>query len=169
MMSLLSRPFRVFSTLGAASLAVALSTSATPASAEIVNDIEAGPQSVSEATDTQGGRFDQVMDLVHIDFNPWEASVHGWWQDPNKNFTGKKAKVVIELQYKSSGKWKTVAKGSKAAIKPGGGRGKRANARTACQSSDNGTWRSKVDVDVAGVIDAPIKTTSPEQVRPCSI
>ena len=46
--------------------------------------------------------------------------------------------------------------------------GRGANARIACKSSDNGTWRSKVDVNVHDVLDAPIKTTSPEQVRPCS-
>lgn len=168
-MLLLDRRTRLLTALGAFSLTVAFSASSMPASANSVAEHVTGQYTVSASTDTQSGRFDQVMDRVHIDFNPWEASVHGWWQDPGKNFPGKKAKVVIELQYKSNGKWKTVATGTKQSISPGGGRGKRANARIACKSSDNGTWRSKVDVNVHGVIDAPLKTTSPEQVRGCSI
>lgn len=168
-MLLSTRRTRLLTALGAFSLTVAVSTSSMPASANGVADYETGQQTLSASTDTQSGRFEQTMDIVHIDSNPWEASVHGWWQDPSKNFPGKKAKVVIDLQYKSNGKWKTVATGTKQSIYSGGGRGKRAKARIACKSSDNGTWRSKVDVNVHGVIDAPIKTTSPEQDRPCSI
>lgn len=168
-MHIASRRARLLTALGALSLTVAVSGSSIPATATTTDDTTARQQTVSASTDTQSGRFDQVMDLVHVDTNPREASVHGWWQDPNKNFPGKKAKVVIELQYKSSGKWRTVATGTKQSIYSGGGRGKRANARIACKSSDNGTWRSKVDVNVHDVLDAPIKTTSPEQIRPCSI
>ena len=124
---------------------------------------------MSSASQAASGKFDQVMDQVHIDTNPLEASVHGWWQDKEKNFVGKKAKVVVELQYKKNGRWKTVATGSKDKIYSGGGRGKRANARIKCKSRNMGTWRSKVDVDIIGVWDSPGKTTSPEQKRACSL
>jgi hypothetical protein len=168
-----SKPWKLVlvSLISSAFLAAATLAGSGPASATTVEsqplyvDQEVVPAEVGAVA---SGHFDQVMDQVHVDTGPREASVHGWWEDPKKNFPGKKAKVTIELQYKRDGSWRTVNTGVKT-VKPGGGRGKRANARIACKDDSTGTWRSRVDVDVVGVADSPFKLTSPEQKRACSL
>ena len=92
-MHIASRHARLLTALGALSLTVAVSGSSIPATATTTDDTTARQQTVSVSTETQSGRFDQVMDLVHVDTNPREASVHGWWQDPNKNFPGKRPRL----------------------------------------------------------------------------
>lgn len=102
--------------------------------------------------------FNQVGDNVHRSGS--DASGHGWWVNVDCP-SGTKATVTVTLQqYYSDGSWRNMATGSKPGVYSGGGSANRAVARSTCTSSSTTSWRSVIDVDLAGIIDSPNKTVT---------
>ncbi|MET9607372.1 hypothetical protein ABZZ17_20225 [Streptomyces sp. NPDC006512] len=146
-------------TLASAVLFVAGLPSAAAASAPEPDATRATAESVDV--------FQTGGDAVHYSSTPPPAiSAHGWWLD--KDSGGAKAKVTVELQILTGGRWHTVASGSKI-VKQGGGSSRRANARKACVGTKATTWRSRVDVDIIGVADSPNKLETPGKTFNCGV
>lgn len=101
--------------------------------------------------------FEQKGDNVHR--SGTDASGQGWWVAVSGCQSGQTGTVTVSLQqYYSDGQWRTVSTGSKPGVYAGGGSANRAVARRVCSSSQVTTWRSVIDVDLAGIIDSPNKT-----------
>ncbi|MEU9416037.1 hypothetical protein [Streptomyces sp. NPDC048272] len=146
-------------TLAAAVLLVAGLPSAAEASAP--------EQAVARATAESVDVFQTGGDAVHYSSTPPATiSAHGWWLDQDSG--GAKAKVTVELQILTGGRWHTVTTGSKT-VKQGGGSSRRANARKACVGTKATTWRSRVDVDIIGVADSPNKLETPGKPFNCGV
>lgn len=111
--------------------------------------------------------FTQHGDYVHISSTgPATASGHGWWQNVDCKAT--KAVVTVDLQIKKNNRWVTVATGSKT-VGSGGGSSNRAVGRALCANRTPHWWRSVVDVDLVGQVDAGNKLTTPETVVTCGV
>jgi hypothetical protein len=64
-------------------------------------------------------------------------------------------------------RWTTVKSGS-GRYNPGGGSGKRANARLDCANASTVGWRGGTDVDLPGIVDPGGRFYTPAQNLPCS-
>lgn len=107
--------------------------------------------------------YKSISDDIH--WSGPELSVHGWWDKVSSTGCPSRAEVETMLQgvwcdpRVGGCWWKKVHKQEKI-IRPGGGRGKRSNARTSCVSSDMIGFRSVIDVDLVGMSDPPDKLRS---------
>lgn len=109
-------------------------------------------------------------DYVHLSGSAGSlaASAHGWWTYPEP--TDLKAKVTVQLQANLAGTWTDVGPSGSEVIRPGtGGSGRRANARTLCVNAISTEWRSVVDVDIIGKLDAPNKLVTAVQRLDCGV
>lgn len=85
-------------------------------------------------------------------YSSGDVSAHGTWG--LGTCSAETAHVVNCLyQYYTDGSYRLMKCGERVQIKPGTGRGFRSNARIACSSRDNTSWRNHVNVDVDGQID----------------
>lgn len=158
-------------TLVAASPASAVDTAPT-------NGNPAGPSEVvsheeaSQLGATQQAalvcNFQQAGDYVHISSTPpRSASAHGWWYNTDCKAT--RATVTIQLQIRHWWGWGNAGSAGSAEVKQGGGSSSRVTARATCANRDSNSWRSVVDVDLAGVADAPNTLTTPARTLACGI
>ena len=69
--------------------------------------------------------------------------------------------------YYSDGSWRNVGTVSSATVLSGGGAGRRATGRAACNTRDQTTWRSIIDVNVVGIADTFNKYTTPSNTIAC--
>jgi hypothetical protein len=98
--------------------------------------------------------YQQANDNPHI--SGGDASVHGYWLFAGGSCPSQ-AQVTVDLQAYwcdeiSGCRWINVARGS-GDYASGGGRGRRANARLTCASSEATGWRGVTDVDLPGMSD----------------
>jgi hypothetical protein len=118
---------------------------------------------------TAGSRtYRQAVYNPHI--SGGDTSIHGWWL----NIAGTcptHANVSVFLQAFWCGpfgcQWITVASGA-GSFFPGGGSGRRANARLTCATNNLVGWRGFVDVDLPGIADPPWVTLSTIHNLACS-
>ncbi|MCI1663016.1 MAG: hypothetical protein LKI27_09020 [Actinomyces sp.] len=101
------------------------------------------------------GTFWTKGDYVHV--TGGQASGHGWWIRGTTKAT--QAKVTVQLQAYSTTYlgWHNVGSKGSAIVAPGGGAGRRANARFTCLGSLKTFWGSTVDADIIGYLDSPEK------------
>lgn len=129
---------------------------------------EIAPMAESGDITAGGCTYRQAVDNPHV--TSGDASVHGWWLR-RAGTCPSRANVDIHLQAFGCGpfvcQWITVASGSKDVL-PGGGAGRRANARLDCASTSTVGWRGLVDVDLIGVNDPPGFTESTIRNLACS-
>lgn len=97
-------------------------------------------------------------DAVHYKSAERSVSAHGWWVISGGSGCSSKAKVKNRLQAYGclSGigcGWTNVVTGKAASVKPGGGSGRRSNARAVCTSTQTTGWRNLVDVDLEWKVD----------------
>ena len=108
--------------------------------------------------------FKTLSDNIH--WSGEQLSVHGWW-DVVPPSTGCPSHAEVETMLQGvwcdfrveACWWKKVDKQEKR-VRPGGGRGKRSNARTSCVSSRMTGFRSVIDVDLVGMSDPDNKLKS---------
>jgi len=84
-----------------------------------------------------------------------DVSAHGWWHRRSASCPTYADVTVVLQQYWCDFygcRWISRASGKKRVL-PGGGAGRRANARRHCDSSAYTGWRNVVDVDLVGVSD----------------
>lgn len=128
-------------------------TSSVPRTASIVQTF-----AVSTAITVGQCSYRQESDWPHISANGLDASVHGWWTTttPSKCPATAKSTAYLQASWCSSFgcQWVTVANGSGLISHPGGGAGRRDNARVRCVSrSVKVAFRGGTDVDLVGVND----------------
>lgn len=146
-------------TIGVASMALLGTSQATAADSKPVPAAAPSSESsadlgVQEAAGPCG--FITDGDAVHVSSSAFEASGHGFWRNINCKAT--KAVVTVQLQqFYSDGKWRNKGTVGKKTVKSGGGAGKRATGRAACNSKTLTGWRSVIDVDLVGQPDSPEK------------
>ena len=75
--------------------------------------------------------------------------------------------TINTVQNHVHGSWRNVGTAGQATVKSGGGAGKRATGRVACDSKNMTGWRSVIDVDVVGIIDTPGKLTTSNRDIAC--
>jgi hypothetical protein len=115
--------------------------------------------------------FQTVAEHVHLNYSPRRhVSGHGCWRTSDPDLLDERATITVVLQvWDDDGRdWDIVEAKSKEDIRPGCGRGKRATAKELCSSSGYRTWRSRVDVDIQGMIDSDEKAWSENQRHPCT-
>lgn len=105
-------------------------------------------------------------DYVHVSSSASEASGHGWWINRTCNATT--AVVTVQLQqYYSDGSGRHVGTVGTATVRSGGGAGNRSTGRAYCNTRDNTSWRSGIDVNVVGIADTWEKLTTQSRTIAC--
>jgi len=96
--------------------------------------------------------YEQVSDRPHPSGNT--ASVHAWWTTKDTSTCPSQAVATAYLQASYCDSWGcywvTVAVGPGVAVYPGGGAGKRDNARVTCANSTLVAYRGGADIDLIG-------------------
>lgn len=123
---------------------------------EIVETYEIAPfESDAPSVDSRGiGTFTSVAQRPHV--SAGSASAHGCWRLDGPRLKGHLANVEVWLQVRIGSSWVTMQHGE-ANVYPGCGGGKDAVAKHRCMGPQDTLWRTKVDVDVLGVLDTPRK------------
>lgn len=126
------------------------------------------PTNVSEIITAGDCQYRHGVDYPHV--HGGEVSVHGWWVDVNGK-CGETAKVQSRLQAWGCWNgtvcsWRTVVTGPQADIRSGSG-GHWSNARNACASTSQVSWRGMTDVDIHWIIDPFGWYVSPVRLLNC--
>lgn len=113
--------------------------------------------------------FETHGDYAHISSTlPRAVSAHGWWI--NGNFpTGTMANVDVQVQLYFGGffGWVSIGPNFSSDVPPGGGAGRRTTARVDCTGTNQGQYRSIIDVDIIGYIDDSLKLYTPPRTLAC--
>lgn len=154
-------------------LASVVTISALAAGGGVAQAAEPAPSSGDSGARKEVCAFIERADYPHIsDAGSNIINVHGWWEWRSGTSSSCKskyteAKVTVYLQSSLDGKtWTTRSQGDKT-VKPGGGSNYRAVAPYTCKNFLKTKWRSRVDVDVIGLIDDPTKVNGPSTDVKC--
>ncbi|MEM9562831.1 MAG: hypothetical protein AAGA93_09455 [Actinomycetota bacterium] len=140
-------------------------TSSASKQAEFIDAFLTGQSDVITAGDC---RYRQAIDLPHR--SGGDTSIHGWWLRAGGTCPAESNVDTYLQSYwcdRWGCRWITVDSDSRD-VRPGGGRGRRGNARQTCATTNSAGWRGFVDVDLIGQSDPSGYTYSDPRNLSCT-
>lgn len=145
-----------------ASLFVVMAVLVTPATAHATPTASESSSDQSRRLCTYYGESDDIHQTGT------DVSVHAWWKVGSGSCGTTQAVVRSNLQIYRLGFWWDVGSVGLKTVYAGGGSTNRVNSRVYCgATTENFTFRVKIDVDLVGVADTPWANYGPEYRLKC--